>query len=68
MRSVEPAREFTGRLEIDENVFRAAGVTDFSSYLVTPGAEPQIDLFVDGSKVADNSDGAASVSRRQTAD
>jgi citronellol/citronellal dehydrogenase len=63
----KPAREFTGRLEIDENVLRAAGVTDFSGYLVTPGAEPQIDLFVDGSEAVDNSDAAASISPGRTA-
>ncbi|WP_322028127.1 NAD(P)-dependent oxidoreductase [Burkholderia sp. BCC1977] len=42
-----PSRELTGTFMLDEDVLRAAGVVDFSRYLVTPGAEPEIDLFVD---------------------
>jgi len=42
------ARTTTGQFFIDEDVLRGAGVTDFAPYLVTPGREPIIDLFVDG--------------------
>jgi citronellol/citronellal dehydrogenase len=41
------ARSHTGNSYLDEAVLRAAGVTDFSGYLVTPGTQPIIDLFVD---------------------
>lgn len=41
------ARELTGRSLIDEAVLREAGVTDFSAYLVKPGATPILDLFLD---------------------
>ncbi len=37
----------TGQFFIDEDVLRAAGVTDFTPYLVTPGVEPFKDLFVE---------------------
>ena len=30
-----------------EQVLRDAGVTDFSQYLVTPGSEPMLDLYID---------------------
>ncbi len=43
-----PSRTTTGQFFIDEDVLRAEGVTDFEPYLVTPGREPIIDLFVDG--------------------
>jgi citronellol/citronellal dehydrogenase len=36
----------SGKLHLDEQVLRAAGVSDFERYSVTPGAEPLIDLFV----------------------
>ncbi|HSV53003.1 MAG TPA: NAD(P)-dependent oxidoreductase [Burkholderiaceae bacterium] len=42
-----PSRERTGAFLLDEQVLRAAGVVDFSGYLVTPGVEPLIDLFVE---------------------
>jgi len=42
----KPAREETGRFLIDEDVLRAEGVTDFSGYLMTPGAEPWPDFFL----------------------
>ena len=42
----KPAREFTGRLLLDEELLRAEGVTDFERYAVEPGAELQSDLFV----------------------
>ena len=40
------ARTHTGRFHIDEEVLRAAGVTDFASYAVTPGTPLFQDLFV----------------------
>jgi citronellol/citronellal dehydrogenase len=43
----KPAREFTGRFLIDEEVLAAEGVTDFAQYSVVPGAAPQPDLFTD---------------------
>ena len=43
----EPAAESGGRLLIDEDVLRAAGVTDFDQYTVDPGAELELDIFVD---------------------
>lgn len=42
-----PGREYTGRFVLDEQVLRDAGVSDFASYSVTPGVEPQIDFFVE---------------------
>lgn len=44
------ARSLTGRSLVDEAVLRQAGVTDFSGYLVKPGATPIIDLFLDPSE------------------
>jgi len=41
------SRATTGNLFIDEQVLKAAGITDFRAYATTPGAEPRIDLFVD---------------------
>lgn len=41
-----PARECTGRLLIDEEVLREAGVEDFEEYAVRPGAPLASDLFV----------------------
>lgn len=41
------AAEGGGRLLVDEDVLRAAGVTDFEQYAVEPGSEPELDLFVD---------------------
>ncbi|MBK7584151.1 MAG: NAD(P)-dependent oxidoreductase [Myxococcales bacterium] len=41
-----PSREFTGRFAIDEDLLRAAGVTDFDQYANTPGADLLPDFFV----------------------
>jgi citronellol/citronellal dehydrogenase len=41
------AAGFTGQFVLDEDVLRNAGVTDFDQYLVTPGCDPEIDLFVE---------------------
>ena len=41
------SRSTNGNFFIDEEVLRAGGITDFSQYLVTPGVEPMIDLFVE---------------------
>ncbi|NJD88190.1 MAG: NAD(P)-dependent oxidoreductase [Betaproteobacteria bacterium] len=41
------SRETTGNFFLDEEVLRAAGVTDFDRYAVTPGTPPFKDLFVD---------------------
>jgi citronellol/citronellal dehydrogenase len=41
-----PARAFSGNFCIDEDVLRAAGVTDFDQYQVDPSAQPFPDLFV----------------------
>jgi citronellol/citronellal dehydrogenase len=41
-----PAREYTGRFLIDDSVLYEAGVRDFSSYSVEPGATLLADLFV----------------------
>lgn len=41
-----PAREVTGNFFIDEEVLRAAGVTDFSIYAPASGAKPALDFFV----------------------
>jgi len=40
------SRARTGRFLIDEDVLRAAGVTDFDAYAVTPGADLLPDLFL----------------------
>lgn len=42
-----PSRATTGRFFLDEEVLRAAGVTDFDRYAVTPGVPPFKDLFVE---------------------
>jgi citronellol/citronellal dehydrogenase len=42
-----PSRETTGNFFLDEEVLRAAGVTDFGRYAVTPGVAPFKDLFVE---------------------
>ena len=42
-----PSRERTGNFFLDEEVLRAAGVTDFDRYAVTPGVTPFRDLFVE---------------------
>lgn len=42
-----PARGFTGKFLIDEDVLREAGISDFSRYAVDASLEPLPDLFVD---------------------
>lgn len=42
-----PSRSCTGDFFIDDEVLKEAGVTDFSKYAVTPGAELMPDFFVD---------------------
>ena len=42
-----PAREATGKFFIDDDVLRAAGVTDFSAYTVDPSKPLLPDLFLD---------------------
>ena len=42
----KPSREFTGRFLIDEDLLRAEGVSDFSGYLMVPGAQPMPDFFL----------------------
>ena len=42
-----PSKTRTGAFMLDEQVLRDAGMVDLSGYLVTQGAKPQIDLFVD---------------------
>lgn len=41
------SRSATGKFYIDEEVLRAAGVTDFERYAVTPGAPVSADIFLD---------------------
>jgi citronellol/citronellal dehydrogenase len=41
------SRGTTGRFFIDDEVLREAGITDLSSYAVTPGARLQPDLFLE---------------------
>lgn len=43
-----PSRDASGQFFVDETVLREAGVTSFDSYLVTPGAEPMLDLYIEG--------------------
>jgi citronellol/citronellal dehydrogenase len=42
-----PSREATGNFYIDDEVLESAGVTDLSSYAVTPGAPLMPDFFVE---------------------
>lgn len=42
----QPSRSYTGRFAIDEDVLRAAGVTDFDRYANSPGTELLPDFFV----------------------
>jgi citronellol/citronellal dehydrogenase len=44
---VKPAREFTGRFCIDDEVLREVGITDLDRYAVQPGAPLLPDLFLD---------------------
>jgi citronellol/citronellal dehydrogenase len=41
-----PSRERTGQFLIDEDVLKAAGVTDFDPYAFVPGADLLPDLFI----------------------
>jgi citronellol/citronellal dehydrogenase len=41
-----PARTYSGRFLIDDQVLAEAGVTDLSGYAVTPGLDPLPDFFV----------------------
>jgi citronellol/citronellal dehydrogenase len=42
----KPSREFTGNFCVDDEVLASAGVTDLSSYSVTPGSALLPDFFV----------------------
>ncbi|HEX8084369.1 MAG TPA: NAD(P)-dependent oxidoreductase [Solirubrobacteraceae bacterium] len=42
-----PSRECTGNTFLCEDVLAEEGVTDMDRYAYVPGAEPQVDLFVD---------------------
>jgi len=42
-----PSREFTGQFCIDEDVLRAAGVSDFTRYAIDPTATLSPDIFVE---------------------
>jgi len=42
-----PARETTGNFFLDDEVLRAAGVTDLDRYAVEPGGELYADFFLD---------------------
>ncbi|MGZ3405500.1 MAG: SDR family oxidoreductase [Polyangia bacterium] len=42
----KPSREFTGHFCIDDEILKQEGVTDFSKYAVTPGADLIPDFFV----------------------
>jgi citronellol/citronellal dehydrogenase len=43
----QTSRNTTGNFFLDEEVLRSAGIVDFSPYLVTPGVEPIVDLYVE---------------------
>jgi len=43
----KPSRDCSGNAFLREDVLAAAGVTDFDRYAYLPGAEPQVDMFVD---------------------
>jgi citronellol/citronellal dehydrogenase len=43
---ISDSRQCSGRLYLDEQVLREAGISDFDAYSVTAGVAPQIDLFV----------------------
>ncbi len=44
---VRPHADCTGNFFVDEDVLRAAGVTDFGRYSVDPSVEPLLDFFLD---------------------
>ena len=43
----QDARSTTGNFFLDEAILRKSGVVDFSPYLLAPGTEPVLDLYVD---------------------
>jgi citronellol/citronellal dehydrogenase len=43
----KPSRECSGNAFLCEDVLAAEGVTDFDRYAYRPGAEPEVDMFVD---------------------
>ncbi len=43
----KPSRDCSGNAFLCEDVLAEAGVTDFDRYAYLPGAEPQVDMFVD---------------------
>lgn len=43
----QPSRQFTGRFLTDEEALKEAGVTDFSGYAVSAGADLMPDFFLD---------------------
>ncbi len=43
----KPSRECTGNFFVDDEVLKAAGVTDFDQYANTPGVKPLPDFFID---------------------
>ncbi|MEZ5016601.1 MAG: NAD(P)-dependent oxidoreductase [Flavipsychrobacter sp.] len=43
----QPASEYTGQTLLDEDVLKAAGITDLEQYAVKPGSPLQKDLFLD---------------------
>jgi citronellol/citronellal dehydrogenase len=43
----KPSRDCTGNAFLCEDVLAEEGVTDFGRYAYLPGAEPQVDLYVD---------------------
>ena len=43
----KPSRDCTGNAFLCEDVLAADGVTDFDQYAYHPGAQPEVDLFVD---------------------
>ena len=45
----KPAREFTGRFMLDDDVLAAEGMSDFDHYRVDPSSPLECDIFVDPS-------------------
>jgi citronellol/citronellal dehydrogenase len=43
----KPGRDCSGNAFLCEDVLAEASVTDFDRYAYLPGAEPQVDMFVD---------------------
>ena len=42
----QPAKDYTGKLLLDEQVLNEAGITDFDEYAINPGGPLQKDLFL----------------------